>query len=181
VAVSGQVKRVVHRFAHVAACGELATELGITGWPVGESLKAAADCFQAWIEDRGGVADNLEDVKAIAQVREFFQRHGSSRFPPLLTIQDGRIQINTADKTHNRAGFQMAAGGKTEFLVFPEVYKKEICSGFEWRKFTRLLLATGLLIPDKDEPRKAQSRHTVPGHGRIRLYHFAAEVLGKDD
>jgi putative DNA primase/helicase len=43
---SGQVERVGARFALVGAAGELATAAGLTGWPVGESERAARACFE---------------------------------------------------------------------------------------------------------------------------------------
>ena len=46
-AASGQVERVGARFALVGAAGELATAAGLTGWPVGESDRAARACFAA--------------------------------------------------------------------------------------------------------------------------------------
>lgn len=41
---SGQAERVAARFALVAVAGELATEAGLTGWPAGESERAARKC-----------------------------------------------------------------------------------------------------------------------------------------
>src|SRR6185369_9756842 len=43
-AASGQVERVGSRFALVGAAGELATAAGLTGWPPGESERAARAC-----------------------------------------------------------------------------------------------------------------------------------------
>ncbi|WP_341684940.1 DUF927 domain-containing protein [Limnohabitans sp.] len=42
------VKHVGQRFALVGAAGEMATAAGLTGWPVGESKRAAQACFNAW-------------------------------------------------------------------------------------------------------------------------------------
>src|ERR1035438_314770 len=50
---SGEVLRAIQRFALVAAAGEIASGLGITGWKLGESLAAAKKCFKAWLEHRG--------------------------------------------------------------------------------------------------------------------------------
>jgi putative DNA primase/helicase len=63
-----QVERVAKRFALAAAGGELATDMGITGWETGEAMKAAAGCFKAWLGARGTIG-NTEDVS------------GSSAFP----------------------------------------------------------------------------------------------------
>jgi uncharacterized protein (DUF927 family) len=50
----GQVRRVCGRFALVAAAGELGVTLGVLPWPTGEASQAAAKCFRAWVEQRGG-------------------------------------------------------------------------------------------------------------------------------
>jgi len=43
-AISGEVSRAIHRFALVAAAGEIATALLITGWNKGEAFDAAKKC-----------------------------------------------------------------------------------------------------------------------------------------
>ena len=50
----GQVSRVCQRFALVAAAGELARQKDIIPLEVGEAGFAAARCFGAWLERRGG-------------------------------------------------------------------------------------------------------------------------------
>ncbi len=74
-----QVGRAVNRFALVAMAGELATRLGITGWPEGEALRATRVCLNAWLKDRGHTA-NQEDIAALEQVRSFFTANQYSRF-----------------------------------------------------------------------------------------------------
>jgi uncharacterized protein (DUF927 family) len=54
---SGQVYRVAQRFGLIGAGGELATAAGITGWPEGAALRAAARCFNDWLQQRGGVGN----------------------------------------------------------------------------------------------------------------------------
>ncbi|MDH8168752.1 hypothetical protein QIG48_28075, partial [Klebsiella pneumoniae] len=71
--------RAVNRFALVAMAGELATRLGITGWPEGEALRATRVCLNAWLKDRGHTA-NQEDIAALEQVRSFFTANQYSRF-----------------------------------------------------------------------------------------------------
>jgi len=74
-----EVGRALRRFALVCAAGEIASEMKITNWSRGEAWWAAAQCFQAWLSDRGG-AGAFEADTAIAQVRAFLEQHGSSRF-----------------------------------------------------------------------------------------------------
>jgi len=53
---NAQIKRVLNRFAVVAAGGELATHYGLTGWQSGESFIAAKACFENWLNNVGGRA-----------------------------------------------------------------------------------------------------------------------------
>jgi len=94
----GQVKRVCTRFALVAAGGESGVAYGVLPWPAGEASKAAARCFQDWLALRGGTG--AAEVQAgLAQVRAFFQAHGSSRFETWGDKAD-------ESKTILRAGFR---------------------------------------------------------------------------
>jgi putative DNA primase/helicase len=76
---SGQVERVGARFALVGAAGELATAAGLTGWPVGESERAARACFNAWLAARGGIG-NGEVVAMLRQVQRVMVNDGEAKF-----------------------------------------------------------------------------------------------------
>jgi putative DNA primase/helicase len=77
---AGQDKRVASRFALIAMAGEVATEFGITGWPVGAATKAAATMFRTWQAQRQH--GNREPRQIIEQLAAFIERHGDSRFSP---------------------------------------------------------------------------------------------------
>ena len=171
----GQVSRAAIRFALVAAGGELAAALGIVPWERDEAGRAVATCFRAWIEARGGI-EAAEVAAGIAQVRRFIEQHGDSRFTPW----------NTADKdgdrpTINRAGFRRPDGeGGVEYYVLPEVWRTEVCAGFDAGTLARSLAEHGLLIRDNGDG-KPQSRHRLPGScGPVRCYRLAASILGGD-
>jgi putative DNA primase/helicase len=78
---SGQAIRAAHRFAVIAAAGELASQFGIVPWPDGAATWGARVCFEAWLQARGG-AGNQEPRDMLAQVRHFLEQHGESRFTP---------------------------------------------------------------------------------------------------
>ena len=170
----GQVSRVAARFALVAAAGELATALGIVPWERGEAVKAAAACLRAWLEARGGI-EPAEVTAGIAQVRQFIERHGEARFAPWGGEDGDRPTIN-------RAGFRKPDGnGGVEYYVLPEVWRSEVCAGFDPGTLARVLAERGLLIPDAADG-KPQSRHRLPGsRGPLRCYRLAASILGGDD
>ena len=136
---SGQVKRVAARFGLVAAGGMLATEAGITGWSKEEADRAATICFNAWLTLRGS-AGNREDQQALEQVSSFFQLHGESRF----SKWDG----GDYSKTVNRSGFVRYENGEQVFYVYPQVFRKEICKGFDSKRILTLLANKELLIVD---------------------------------
>jgi putative DNA primase/helicase len=71
----GQAKRVAGRFALVAMAGELATEYGITGWPIGTAINAAANVMKSWLATCGGAGNN-ESRQILEKVAAFIERHG---------------------------------------------------------------------------------------------------------
>ncbi len=105
VGAEGQAVRVGRRFALVAVAGELATHYGLTGWREGEASEAARRCFAAWLESFGG-GGNRDERAMLAQVKAFFEAHGSSRFEPMASTGEPRIV--------NRAGFFRTDGDHRE-------------------------------------------------------------------
>lgn len=169
----GQVGRVGRRFGLVAAAGELCIELGILPWPAGEADEAARKCLIAWIEQRGGIGSQ-EEERTIAQVKRFIELHGESRFTPLGL--DG-IDSSPASKTIQRAGFRRyTEDGRTEYFIFPEVYKSEICHGLNPTATTKLLISKGLLATTATG--KGQVDKRLPD-GKMKVYHLTANILGE--
>jgi putative DNA primase/helicase len=158
----GQASRVCNRFALIAAGGELATRLHLTGWAAGDAIWAARLCFEAWLDNRGG-AGAQEEKTALAQVAQFFELHGESRFSPL----DG----NGESRTINRAGFKRtAADGKAEYFILAEVWKSDVCAGLDSGYVARICKERGLIQPGKDG--RTSSVHRLGDLGPKRCYHF---------
>jgi len=168
---TGQVGRVANRFGLIAAAGEICIELGILSWPEGEAFDGCAVCFNSWINLRGGIG-NQEEAKAIAQVRRFIEQHGESRFSPKT---ETGIESLLDPKTNNRAGFRSVENGKTEYYIFPEVYKNEICRGQNASYVTTVLVEKGFLSVDKKGTPQIEKRFL--GMGKIRVYHLKAEFM----
>ncbi|MDP4075233.1 DUF927 domain-containing protein [Acidovorax sp. A1169] len=197
---SGQVERVAARFALVGAAGELATEAQLTGWPVGESERAACVCFEAWLRARGG-AGNGEVVSMLRAVRRFLESHGEGRFTWWHRASDDHNA-----KTLQRAGFRRMVDkdGKpiksdaehqreygecmaptdgecvsVEHFVLPEVFRAEVCQGFDCQAVARFLLEHVALPPGAG--RSFVCKQRLPGMGlpnfhRIRPALFAIDV-----
>jgi putative DNA primase/helicase len=160
---NGQVHRVLNRFSLVAVAGELATQLGITGWSKGETKKAVGICFSAWLESRGG-SGSQETKIALTQIQHFFELHGESRFT-LWT--DG----NPISKTINRAGFfKKNEDGSVEYFVFSEVFKKEICEGLDSSFVAKLLLEQKWI--EGDPSGKATRGERLPDGTKRRCFKF---------
>lgn len=166
----GQIHRGARRFALVAAAGELATAFGITGWNTSEASISAQNCFQAWLNNRGGIVSQ-EELAILAQVKRFFENHGESRF----TLWDAPPE----HKTINRAGFKKVSDDGIEYFVLPESFKSDISSGFDHRLVARVCLKHGLLREgtNKETTRSEKLPHSV---GNTRCYRFTSKVLSNE-
>jgi putative DNA primase/helicase len=198
-AATGQVRRVAGRFALIGAAGELATAAGITGWEAGAALEAAATCFNNWLRQRGTLT-NADETRALAQVRLFFERYGEARFHPWTADKMacprcqgtghhatgecfqchglGRLESkHTNGHVPDRAGFRReTSDGRTEFYVLPEVFRKEICKGYDPVWLGKVLVERGLLAPDSQG--KVTCNVRLPGMGQTRVYCFTPEIAG---
>jgi putative DNA primase/helicase len=162
---NGQAHRVCQRLALIGLAGEYATNRGITGWTDGEALQAAAKCFSAWLENRGG-AGNQERANVLAAVKAFFESHEESRFTDLAAISDR--------PTINRAGYKRSTDGTVEYLVFPEVFKREVCAGPDPKAAAKMLIEAGWLKPASNG--WAQRAERLPGKGPTKVYVFTSSI-----
>ena len=181
----GQAHRVATRFGLVAAAGELAIQWLDLPWQKGAASLAAGKMFAAWIRERGGAGDQ-EERAALAQVRDFLSRHGEARFTDW--DRPAADSDKHAPRVINRAGFRRitdeseqraisSGGGKTpnsdlfetEYFVFPEVWKNEICKGHDASAVAYLLAKRGA-IKTSDDSRMSRSL-SLPGEGKRRVYH----------
>lgn len=137
-----EVGRVCEWIALMAAAGELATACGITRWEKGEAMRGAAACLESWLDGRGtkGSADEEAGVSA---VKLYLERYGMGRFwDPDKLAPDGFSPIERV--MHERAGIQ----NNEEFCILPEVFRQEVCKGFDPKAVARALDTWGLLVRD---------------------------------
>jgi uncharacterized protein (DUF927 family) len=170
---SGQARRVAGRFALVAAAGELATQWGVTGWQPGESMRAAITCFKAWVDGYGG-QENKEERDMSAQIRRFLE----ANFDRFVLID--RAEDTHAPKTLNRAGYRKPANdGLAEYYVFTEIFKSEVCKGFNYRDVAKLLISKGYMVPgDGGRP---QHKVNLPHEGWMRVFHILPSIWSDGD
>ena len=177
---TGQVSRVAGRFALIAAAGELAAGWGVVPWPAGTASDAAAACFKAWVEHRGGTGP-AEIREGLAQVRAFLERYGASRFEPAW-----EERAPTDPYVHDRAGFRRRAGlppeestgpagalaaraQPWEYFVLPEAWRREVCAGFDPKAIARAMAARGSLV--LGEGKNIARNVRIPGLGLRRVIH----------
>lgn len=163
---SGQVRRVANRFGLYAAAGEYAIKIGLLPWPEGEALRCASVCYRAWLEERGG-PELREKIRLKQQVRHFLETHGTSRFEPMHI---GEISVGERPRTNNQAGFFENLDPGIEYFVYPEVFKTEICAGFDPTQAVKWLVEDGWLKTDSQGRGLVNKR--LPGIGQKRMYHL---------
>jgi uncharacterized protein (DUF927 family) len=164
---SGQARRMAARFGLMGAAGEFATDWGITGWKAGEAMKAAQVCFAAWLGSYGGEG-NQEQRAMLKQVRRFMQLHGEARF---ADFDRSVSKDDHAPRVINKAGWRKHDGvnDDTEYYVYSEVFKSEICSGMDYKAVARLLIDKGYMRPDG---KHYQPKVLLPGEGKQRVFHI---------
>lgn len=158
----GQEKRAAARFALIALAGELATEYGITGWPPGDAIQAAALAFKAWRASRG--LGNSERTQILEQLCAFIDRHGDSRF----SDKDAKVDIPVRD----RAGWWQDTPDSRIYL-FTGAGLREALKGFDFSRARDHLTEVGVL------PNKHASTPRINGKSR-KVYPIDINKLGDD-
>ncbi len=166
----GQARRVAYRFALVGAAGELATAWDLTGWQAGEAMQAAAVCFRAWLDRRGGEG-NQEARAMLSQVREFLRRYGESAFSDW--DRPGNDSDKHAPRSADRVGYRRYDGAnETDFFIFSETWRSRICKGLDHAAVGRLLVARGYAEAGTEKDRPWFVKMDIPTEGRTRVVHI---------
>ena len=152
-------------------------------------MKQAGACFAAWLSHRGGEG-NQEEKAMLQQVRGFLEMHGEARF------SDWRRSVakdTHANRVMNRAGWRRLLdrengrvveapeeGGYlgdevvTEYLVLSQVFKGEVCKGFNPRTVAKLLAARGYLKTEKEH---FAVKIKPPGEAYQRMFHILPAIF----
>ncbi len=166
-----QVGRVAERFALVAAAGELATRLGVTGWAQGDALAGVRACFAAWLAERGHLG-NYEDAAALEQVRRFFTANQYTRFADWHDNQH---------RPANLVGYRRAEPEGIAFYV-TAIGWSEITKGYDAKKVARLCQVAGYLEAKQGDETRRQQLIRLPGMTTpVRVYKFTERVIGGDE
>ena len=141
-------------------------------------------------------------------VRSFLEAHGEGRFTwwsrasddhnaktlqragfRRVVEQDGK-PVKTAEKVY-KSGLSKedkevyealtgpdADGASVEYFVLPEVFRAEVCRGFDYRAVCKVLLEHGCLLPDSNRPFDCRPR--LPGLGLTSCYRIPAAIFALD-
>lgn len=165
----GQDKRAAGRFALIGLAGELATEYGLTGWPEGIAIRAAAEGLRIWRAARG--TGNGEQRQIAERVSDFLERHGDGRFSDADRPDDSIIR--------DRAGWWRDGDQGREYLLTAEAMR-EALRGFDFARGLDALQEIGALpAPGSDGKRAKLMR--IGGRGAMRLYPVNPEKLAGGD
>lgn len=164
-----QVGRAINRFALVAAAGELATRLGVSGWPEGEATRAVRVCLKAWLAERGHLG-NKEDAATLAQVRGFVSTHQRTRFADWYDVNH---------RPANMVGYRKAESDGVSFFVLPPGWA-EITKGRDPKRTAHLCLEAGYLLTGKDKKR-LQRKARLPGMGGLAWVYLLTERVLADE
>ena len=149
--------------------------------------------------DTRGSAGNSEQFSMLRQARGWIQsnmdrlvwwhRAGDDHRPNVQNqggykrmLHEGKAIKSNADH-YAEFGDKMhpAAGGvcETEYFIVPEIFRKEICAGFDHRAMARMLVARGALMPEKEGGRPDR-RERLPMMGNVRCYRLLPKLLSDE-
>jgi putative DNA primase/helicase len=173
----GQVMRVAARFGLLSAAGEYAARHGVLPWPEGEAAWGVRECFNAWLQRRGGYGP-LEVKNLLETFEGWLQTNGEARFTPM----DGELK-GPARPVVNRAGFRrqsaiaMSEDSGMEYFIFPAAFREAIGAA-EPRWAARVLVEHGWLSIHKNGDICQLKK--LPGAGACRIYHVPSQVGSED-
>ena len=165
----GQAARAAARFALLALAGELATSYGVTQWPKGEAIRAAAVGFAAWQSLRANASGNAERDQIAERITGFIERHGDSRFSDADSDDDQRAAM-----VRDRAGYWRDTGVGRVFLFTSEGLR-EALKGFDFARALDALQLAGLIAAPGADGKRARFVR-IRGRG-LKLYHVHPEGL----
>ncbi|MBU3032671.1 DUF927 domain-containing protein [Tritonibacter mobilis] len=162
-----QVRRVAAQFGMVAAAASIASDMGILPWQSTAGIKAAATCFQAWKKLRGGGGSH-EEMKALKNLKAFFELHGRTRFERICGSDDGQAEDvpSRADgfAVRDRCGYfeeREDQGKGPLYYILPEAFRNEVCGDHNTDLVLRIARKHGALHHDKDG-RRWQKNKRLP-------------------
>ncbi|MCA8180222.1 DUF927 domain-containing protein [Burkholderia vietnamiensis] len=172
----GQVIRAARRFALLALAGEAAVDAGVGGWCAGDATAMMQQCFDAWIEERGGVGSG-EEAQALRQMQLFFEQHGQASFQRIESGLHGESADNFRTISQRAGYFSSSTDHGGVFHVLPEPFRNSVCSGLNWKFVLEVLRKHGLLLRDAGQPARVPG---LRGLSPIRSHWISERIVGFD-
>jgi uncharacterized protein (DUF927 family) len=166
-AAKEEAGRVCDRFALVALAGEMATEVGITGWSEGEATSAASQLFKEWLLANG--SGRSDEEAAIQQVRKFIEDHQDSRFRRL-----GGDDVRTI---HNVVGCVEKLSDGAIYYITKSSFQSEVCKGFDASTVAKALQAKGWLQANHG----LQFKRRDPESGATKPFYAIASAIFEEE
>ena len=141
----------------------------MTGWPVGDAVKAAAHAFKLWQAGRGKGNDERRQIAD--KVRGFIERHGDARFSNADYTGD-------TQPVRDRAGWWRFNGDGREYLFTAEGMR-EALRGFDFKRALDVLQELGALPAPGADGKRARF-YRIGGTG-AKLYPITPEKLEGGD
>lgn len=152
-AVDGQIARVATRFATIGLAGELATQMGLTGWDKSAARDAAKLAFFDWYDRRYGAKR-----EAVNEYVKLLQRF----------LTDNLGQLN--DLTRNQPDPSAPLGWRDATRAYlPQQVWSTIFVGVEGSKAAKALVEMQMLLPEAGRILRKAPR-TIGLSPRPRLY-----------
>lgn len=165
-----EVRRVVHRFAIIAAAGELATLFDLSGWDEGDATWGAATCLAAWLENRGGAKQGHDAKQMFGQVRLFIQRNQLNGFRHIS-------ENPMAGGTYRPVGYYDYTDDGKLYCLQTEIFKQDVCKGFDHLQVLRALDEAGHLVHNSN---RRDYQITIASKYRQRVYAIKDSLLTSD-
>jgi putative DNA primase/helicase len=170
----GQAHRVAARFALVAVAGELARVILDLPWAEDEAERAAAACFHAWRQTRGGEGSG-EYVAAMKALRATIHSHGESRFrnldPTVATDPSTPVQYGSI---RDLLGYRFMHNGELVWGFTATGWREVVGSVGQPSSIAKLLAENGVLATGSDPACRFAKR--IDGRSQ-NLFAVKASVL----
>lgn len=141
----------------------MASSYGITTWPAGEAIRAAAAGLQAWRSlqaDKDGA--NRERGKAVQDVTDFIDKHGDARFSDADAQPDEALR---QPLIHNRAGYWRQTDAGRVYL-FNSAGLREALKGHDFGRALGYLQQAGMMPPTGTDGKNSKALTIQGKRGR---------------
>lgn len=152
-----QARRIVEAFAVVVYGGQLATELGITGWDKNEAFNAVKYCLDDCLAERG--MQDCEEMQVISAFVDFIHEHPEK-------IADGRSPDVGLKK--DIAGYYFIEAGRKRY-AFTDKGFQTVIGDIQKQHALKILDSKGVLMKESERLSKRETVMSIGSQARYRV------------